>query len=122
MVRARGLNAFVITASVADLQHELRLGRPVLVGLLRVVGDQGYPHYEVVAGINQREQQLLLADPAAGWRKESFADFDRRWRPARNLALVVSARGQAAPATGARQGTHQLPETTIIESKRIESA
>jgi predicted double-glycine peptidase len=89
VARAEGLQSFVIEATFADLAHELSAGRPVLVGLYRVVGDRGYPHYEVVAGINPRDQQVLLADPATGWRKEALAQFSARWRLARNLAVVI---------------------------------
>jgi predicted double-glycine peptidase len=89
VARAEGLQSYVIEATLADLAHEVNAGRPVLVGLYRVVGDRGYPHYEVVAGINARDQQVLLADPATGWRKEALAQFSARWRLARNLAVVV---------------------------------
>jgi predicted double-glycine peptidase len=93
VARAEGLQAYVIEATFADLAHEIDSGRPVLVGVYRVVGDRGYPHYEVVAGINARDQQVLLADPATGWHKEPLAQFGARWRLARNLAVVVLGSG-----------------------------
>jgi predicted double-glycine peptidase len=89
VARAEGLQAYVIEANLADLSHEVEAGRPVLVGLYRVVGDRAYPHYEVVAGINARDRQVLLADPATGWRKEPLEQFAARWRLAHNLAVVV---------------------------------
>jgi predicted double-glycine peptidase len=95
LARARGLQAYVIEATLADLAHEIDRGRPVLVGLYRVVGDRGYPHYEVVTGINAQQRQVLLADPANGWRKEDLAEFVRRWTPARNLAVVMLGPGDA---------------------------
>ena len=39
--------------------------------------------------LNRARSQVLTADPAIGWRQQSLAEFDRRWRLSRRLALVV---------------------------------
>ncbi len=88
-VRAQGLKAFLIEGKLEDLTNEIGHGRPVLVGVLRVVGRRGYPHYEVVAGINATRGQVLLADPAQGWRIETVESFTARWAPTRQLTLVI---------------------------------
>jgi ABC-type bacteriocin/lantibiotic exporter with double-glycine peptidase domain len=89
VARARGLRAYVIEASLTDLANEIGKGHPVLVGLYRIVGQRAFPHYEVVAGLNRRDQQVLTVDPAEGWRQESVKDFAMRWHLARNLAIVI---------------------------------
>jgi ABC-type bacteriocin/lantibiotic exporter with double-glycine peptidase domain len=89
LARQRGLEAYVIQASFADLRNELERGHPVLVGLYRIIGNRGYPHYEVIAGINPRDEKVLTADPATGWREESFQKFGARWGLSKSLAIVI---------------------------------
>lgn len=89
LARAEGLKAFLIAGTFDDLAYEVERGRPVLVGVIRKVGTRGYPHYAVVTGINRGRRQLLTADPAEGWQRQSWTDFETRWRFARNLALVT---------------------------------
>jgi hypothetical protein len=101
VARAQGLAAFVIEATADDLTRELGAGRPVIAGVVNVAGGTAYPHYEVVVGLNRARQLVLTADPAVGWRKESLAAFDRRWRLSRRLALVV-LQPAPPPATASR--------------------
>jgi predicted double-glycine peptidase len=96
IARDHGLDAFLVQASFEDLTHEIDRQRPVIVGIVQVAGGRAYPHYEVVVGINARTRELLVADPAEGWRDESFDRFQARWRPARQLALVVFPRNATA--------------------------
>ena len=111
LARAQGLKAYVIEATFADLAHEIGLGHPVLVGLYRIVGNRGFPHYEVVAGINPRDQMLLLADPAEGWRKEAFSRFAARWQLAHNLAVVIfPAEGLGDPPVARNDDHRQQPD------------
>jgi ABC-type bacteriocin/lantibiotic exporter with double-glycine peptidase domain len=97
VAQSRGLDAFLIEGTMEDLEHELRQGRPVLVGVRRVAGVLGFAHFAVVAGIDPIDQLVLMADPSEGWSEQSFADFEEHWRPSRNLALVVMPKG-ASPA------------------------
>ncbi|HEY0707664.1 MAG TPA: cysteine peptidase family C39 domain-containing protein [Polyangia bacterium] len=89
IVRAEGLNAYLISGTFDDLAREVERGHPVLVGVLRQVGTRGYPHYVVVTGVNRDQRRVLTADPAEGWKEQPFDDFEARWRFARNLALVA---------------------------------
>jgi predicted double-glycine peptidase len=98
VARARGLAAFVIEATPDDLARELAAGRPVIAGVVNVAGGTAYPHYEVVVGLNRARNRVLTADPSIGWRQQSLAEFDRRWRLSRHLALVVLP-PENAPAT-----------------------
>jgi ABC-type bacteriocin/lantibiotic exporter with double-glycine peptidase domain len=86
--KAHGLIAFAITADHATLDHELRAGRPIIVGLLRPYSrTEAVSHYEVVVAM--RGDEIVTLDPAAGWRVRSSASFDAEWRAAKFPALVV---------------------------------
>jgi predicted double-glycine peptidase len=91
IAREMGMQAFLIQGTFDDLVNEVGRGRPVLVGTVQVKRGRGYPHYEVVVGVNQRERKILAADPAQGWREQSLDAFEARWKPSKRLALVVFA-------------------------------
>jgi predicted double-glycine peptidase len=91
IARDRGLQAFLIQATFEDLVREVSQGRPVIVGTLQIEGKRGYPHYEVVVGVNPRDREVLTADPAEGWRERDLDDFEPLWRPSKRLALVMFA-------------------------------
>jgi len=89
--RDEGLRAFLISGGPADLEHELRAQRPVLVGLVqRYSGDRALTHYEVVIGLQPATGRVLLLDPARGPREDQLASFDQEWRAAGRLTLVVA--------------------------------
>jgi hypothetical protein len=90
--RRHGLAAFLIAAQLADLEHELRRGRPVLVGLAKPHGRGVLTHYEVVVALHPRRRLVVTLDPGRGWRQNTYAGLLSEWRPARGLALVVSPR------------------------------
>lgn len=88
--RMLGLSAFVISASVNDLEHEVLRDRPVIVGLYRPYGNRYVRgHYEVVVGWNPLTQQVATIDPASGWRVRTLRDFEREWKPANSAAMVI---------------------------------
>jgi len=89
-LRGQGLRAFLLQGNFDDLEQELKNGRPVLVGVERRFTTGLYAHYQVVVGINRRRKELVVIDPAVGWREYSFGDFEREWGPASSLTLVVS--------------------------------
>jgi hypothetical protein len=63
----------------------------VLVGLVqRYVGHKALTHYEVVIGLNRSTGRLLLLDPGRGPREDELASFDREWRDAGRVTLVVA--------------------------------
>lgn len=90
LARAHGLTAFAIAGDRATLNHELRAGRPVIVGLLLPTSKgQALSHYEVVVATHPADGLFVTIDPARGWRSRSWADFDAEWRSAGRPTLVV---------------------------------
>jgi ABC-type bacteriocin/lantibiotic exporter with double-glycine peptidase domain len=89
--RSHGLIAFAINTDRATLEHELRAGRPVIVGLLRPYSrSKAVSHYEVVVAM--RGDEIVTLDPAAGWRVRTWGSLEAEWRPAAYPALVVLGR------------------------------
>jgi hypothetical protein len=109
VARSRGLQAFLVEGAVDDLSHEVEKRRPVIVGLVRVVGSAAVAHYVVVAGINRRSGRLLTADPQQGWREVSLGDFLAEWERAHRLTLVVFPE-EPGTATPPRTGALPLDE------------
>ncbi|HUH03286.1 MAG TPA: cysteine peptidase family C39 domain-containing protein [Kofleriaceae bacterium] len=91
--RAHGLTAFAIAGDRATLVHELRAGRPVIVGLLLPYGGRrALSHYEVVVAVHPTTDRFVTIDPASSWRTRSWADLDAEWRSAGRPTLVVIGR------------------------------
>jgi ABC-type bacteriocin/lantibiotic exporter with double-glycine peptidase domain len=85
---SHGLIAFAIKADRGTLDHELRAGRPIIVGLLRPYSrSRAVSHYEVVVAM--RGDEIVTLDPAAGWRVRSWASLQAEWQAAAFPALVV---------------------------------
>jgi ABC-type bacteriocin/lantibiotic exporter with double-glycine peptidase domain len=108
LVRARGLDAFLIKGEPADLRTEIEHRRPLIVGLARHSGQAVIGHYEVVVGFHPARRRILTLDPAAGWRESSFQAFAAEWAGAQQLALVVFRRAPPAvpPPRPARPVSH----------------
>jgi ABC-type bacteriocin/lantibiotic exporter with double-glycine peptidase domain len=88
--RHRGAAAFLVRGELADLEAELALRRPVIVGLAIGRGARtAVTHYEVVVGLHPERGLVATLDPARGLRQSSLHDFYREWQPSRRLALVV---------------------------------
>ena len=88
--RARGVQAFVVSATFADLITQLEPGRPVLVGMAKpmaLTGGKALAHYEVVVAMS-RKRKIVSLDPAVGVREYSLEGFAREWVPTRQLAIV----------------------------------
>lgn len=96
VVRDRGMQAFIVEGQFADLEREVGKRRPVIAGVVNVIGGTAFPHYEVVVGINARDRRVLTADPAMGWREQSWDDFEDRWKMSGRLLLVVLP-GEGSP-------------------------
>ena len=90
LVRKKGLRAFLIAGELADLEREIGLDRPVLVGLVQHYGDKALSHFEVVVGINSHARRVLMFDPARGQREDGFEGFASEWNRAGRLAIVVA--------------------------------
>jgi len=89
VARANGLQSFVIEGQVADLVHEVRLGRPVIVGVVTKRLGQAFTHYQVVAGADDTGRRLLIADPRGTWTRVDADELLAEWRPAGQVAVVV---------------------------------
>jgi len=101
--KRRGLSAFLFEGSVADLEHELARGRPVVVGLVKRAGDEFTSHFEVVIGIHRDGRRVAALDPALGPMVDSLEGFETEWRPTKGVTLVVfRPRGPAAAEATAR--------------------
>jgi len=90
--RAHGLASFVIPGQLADLEHEIERGRPVLVGLVKPQRKGALTHYEVVVGLHRARRIVVTLDPAEGLRQNSYDGFLAEWQPAGRLAVIVASR------------------------------
>jgi len=105
LARDRGLDAYAVKGTFADLEHELRAGRPVLLGLvLPYDQDKNLHHYEVAVAIDPKDHTVITRDPQTGelMRREKKI-LDLEWKTAGYATLVVvgerpkSATASAAP-------------------------
>ena len=91
LAKARGLDAYAIEGTAKDLEHELSLGRPVVLGLM-LPYDRGHnvSHYEVAVAMRPDDGTVVTIDPASGqWRQRSKAVLDLEWKSAGYATLVV---------------------------------
>ncbi|MGE0872426.1 MAG: cysteine peptidase family C39 domain-containing protein [Kofleriaceae bacterium] len=101
--RAHGLIAYAIEGDRGVLEHEIRSGRPVMIGLLRPYGDRKLAHFEVVIAMRTRgaSGEFITIDPGRpkdrGWQVRRWEDLDAEWRPAGRPALVVLGRASHRP-------------------------
>jgi ABC-type bacteriocin/lantibiotic exporter with double-glycine peptidase domain len=110
--RGHRLAAFLIQARMSDLEHELRRGRPVLVGLAKPQRRGVLTHYEVVVAVHPRSRRVVTLDPGHGWRQNSYEGFLDEWRPVRGLALVVSPASAVTrtPGSAPRRTPGSVPD------------
>jgi ABC-type bacteriocin/lantibiotic exporter with double-glycine peptidase domain len=98
LLTTRGLPAFVIAGRFTDLDREVRAGRPVIVGTVKPQNDGlAARHYEVVVAMNRASKTIVTLDPKAGWRKWTYAAFDKEWTAARRTTIVVPEEATASP-------------------------
>jgi ABC-type bacteriocin/lantibiotic exporter with double-glycine peptidase domain len=88
LARANGLQVWLIKGELADLEHELERGRPVLVGLAQACSDATWSHYAVVVGVSRLNDRIVTVDPARGWQKNTVRGFLDEWEPANRLSMV----------------------------------
>jgi len=88
-LEARGLKAFVIAGKQADLEQQVRKGRPLIVGLVKPNLGPATPHYEVVVAVHPVEKRVVTLDPARGWRENDLDGFYAEWEPAGRLLLIA---------------------------------
>ncbi len=91
VARANGLKAFAVTGDRDTLVHELRAGRPVIIGLLVSTSPgRARSHYEVMVAVHPEDERYVTIDPARGWRVRGWPDLDAEWLPAGRPAMVVT--------------------------------
>jgi ABC-type bacteriocin/lantibiotic exporter with double-glycine peptidase domain len=88
-----GFRAFAFTGQWNDLEEQLTKGRPLIAALQPEGG--GLLHYVVVAGVDDRQQTVLVNDPAQRkLLKQDRTRFEREWRATGDWMLL------AVPAPG----------------------
>jgi ABC-type bacteriocin/lantibiotic exporter with double-glycine peptidase domain len=88
--RREGLRAYVFFGQMQDLEHELRRGRPVIVGLGKAVAsDKALAHYEVIVGYEPQQKRVLLLDPARGFQVDSVKGFSEEWQRSKGVTIVT---------------------------------
>lgn len=100
--RRRGLSAYLIAGTVGDLDHELRRGRPVVVGLVKTFATVQMTHFEVVVGLRQPDEVAAL-DPSRGLVRDSLPAFTAEWAATQGATLVVF-RPEPKPQHAAQPG------------------
>ncbi|MGE0402475.1 MAG: cysteine peptidase family C39 domain-containing protein [Kofleriaceae bacterium] len=105
--RERGLEAYAVKGTFADLETELRAGRPVVLGLvLPYDRNNNLNHYEVAVAIDPRDHTVITRDPATGELMRRVKKvIDLEWKTAGYATLVVvSDRSRPKPASVASTG------------------
>jgi predicted double-glycine peptidase len=141
--RSVGLHSYVFFGTMRDIVHELERGRPVIVGLGKMVEEKkAISHYEVVVGYEPQKKQLLLLDPGRGFQVDSLEGFAREWAVSKGVTIVAfpenpvtvtegtakakassvpSGSSETALAIRTDQDTYAARETTSPEAKKYKA-
>ena len=93
--RENGYRAFAFAGQWADIERELKNGRPLIAALKPVAGSSEL-HYVVVVGLEEPDGLVLVNDPEQRkLLKEDQAVFARDWKATGNWTLLAVP---AAPA------------------------
>ena len=85
-----GLSSFVFYGTMDDVVYEVKHGRPVIVGMGKVVeAKKALAHYEVVVGYELEKKLVLLLDPGRGWQVDTFEGFAREWAVSKGVTVVA---------------------------------
>jgi ABC-type bacteriocin/lantibiotic exporter with double-glycine peptidase domain len=88
-LRQSGYQAFTFRGQWSDFEHELALGRPMIVGI-QASGPRGPLHYVVIVGIDPGRNYLLMNDPAQQkMLRISREGFESEWRATGNWTLLA---------------------------------
>ena len=84
-----GFRSFAFHGQWEDLEQHLAKGRPLIVALKPALGSSSL-HYVVVAGIDPRQQLVLLNDPARRkLLKQDRASFEQEWSATEKWTLLA---------------------------------
>jgi uncharacterized protein YvpB len=87
-LQQHGFRVFTFSGEYADLRQHLEKGRPMLVAVQP--GNRAPLHYEVVVGLNWKENTVLLNDPAQRkLLKQDWPSFERQWSAAGKWMLLA---------------------------------
>jgi ABC-type bacteriocin/lantibiotic exporter with double-glycine peptidase domain len=100
--RRRGLSAYVFEGSLADVEHELRQGRPVMVGVIKSIGPITMSHFEVIVGLRP-DEEIAAMDPARGLVRNTLPEFSSEWDQTGRVTLVVFRRADPDGAKAASE-------------------
>ena len=93
--RKQGLHSYVFFGTMTDVAHELRRGRPVIVGLGKSFAEKkkALAHYEVVVGYEPEKKLVLLLDPGRGWQVDTLRGFAEEWARTKGVTIVAFLSG-----------------------------
>lgn len=90
LLRHHGLRAFVVEGKLADLEHELAAGRPVIVGTVKPVDRRrSLRHFEVVVAMHAGAGRVVTLDPSGGWRELAIDAFVAQWAASGHTTVVA---------------------------------
>jgi ABC-type bacteriocin/lantibiotic exporter with double-glycine peptidase domain len=96
--RKLGLRSYVFFGTMNDVVHELKRGRPIIVGLgKRFAEKKALSHYEVVIGYEPKKKLVLLLDPGKGFQVDSLEGFAEEWTRTKGVTIVTFLPESAAP-------------------------
>lgn len=95
LARSRGWSSYAFTATLEQLEQQVTLGRPVLVGMVKPYIDKLRLHFEVVAGIHPQKRYIVTLDPARGWTRNSYEGFLAEWESAGRPAVITDRKAPA---------------------------
>src|SRR5687767_1649275 len=116
--RSLGMRSYVFFGTMKDVVYELERGRPVIVGLGKMVEEKkALSHYQVVVGWEPNKKQVLLLDPARGWQIDSLEGFAKEWAISKGVTMVAFPdTGTAGMATASAANVASLPASTPLAS------
>jgi len=92
--RRQGLHSYVFFGTMTDIAHELRRGRPIIVGLGKSIAEKkALSHYEVVVGYEPEKKLVLLLDPGRGWQVDTLRGFAEEWARTKGVTVVAFLSG-----------------------------
>lgn len=105
LARAHGLQAFLVSSSIEEIETQLAKDRPLIVGLVkrRLIGG-ALTHYEVVVAFHPHRKRVVTLDPAHGWRETTVEKFLVEWELTKRLALITFL-APSTPRPSASKGT-----------------
>ena len=90
LAKAHGLEAFLVSSSIKEIETQLGKNRPLIVGLVKTrLTGRALTHYEVVVAFHPKTQRIVTLDPAHGWRETTVEKFLVGWDATKRLALIA---------------------------------